>query len=89
MKAIYKKKIIVGRGIHTGPVVQLIDIPLNIHYEAKSAKDGHTCICEPYNINGNTDEGIIYVSGEPCLYDTLRLVIEEEPNAIPDAMSKP
>lgn len=89
MKALFKANVIVGRGIRTGPIVAMREMRLNIHYEAESAKGGHTCTCEPYDLGGNAEEGIIYISGEPCMLDTLRLVIEEEPNAPLDAMPKP
>lgn len=76
MQAIYKKRVRTGQTLSGQVVIATQEIPLNIHYEAQSAKDGHVSTAEPYELGANI-ENIIYLNGEPCDLATLKLIIEE------------
>jgi hypothetical protein len=77
MKVTYKKRAIVGKGLHSGPMVTTQDVQLEIHYEAESLSDpSKKLTCEPYEL-GVVADGVVYLWGYPAVFSTLRLVIEE------------
>lgn len=85
MKATYKKRVVAGHGLHSGPVTAIQEVQLEIHYEAESRNDpGKMLTCEPYELFPRrvfVAADTVMMSGmQLARLSTLKLVIEEVPH---------
>jgi hypothetical protein len=79
MKATYKKRVVVGHGLHTGPIIATQDVQLEIHYEAEDFNTPPSVVkCDLNYIGPSIPRAcMVYLSDTPCKLSTLKLVIEE------------
>jgi hypothetical protein len=90
MKVTYKKRGIVGKGLHSGPIVTTQDVQLEIHYEAEAERsaelrrsgiivEADITIGEPYELlRSHGDMGTYHFLDDVEIdIATLKLVIEE------------